>query len=169
MAGKGSVKRAQKPGRPVDQLAAAQLPQPLGTGTAFERITADTPVHAPDRDPARATVSPTGLTHTNTEGTLLVEGLARKLGLDPNTFALVYGASEEKKQVALYPVDAKTGGAVGVRRSKARTVLTIYLKPVFKKKPALRVSTKQQCGMFLDVDAEGNDCIVLTLGTALTK
>lgn len=162
-------KKASDPILPYNVLAAGQLPQPLGSGTAFRRVKVSTPVNEPDRDPAGCTVSTTGLTQTNAAGFLLVEGLARKLGLDPATFALEYGVSEEKKQVAIYPVDAMTGGAAPVRRNKGRTVLTIYLKPVFKESPELRVKSKQQCGMFLDVDAEGDECVVLTLGTALNK
>lgn len=169
MSGEGSKRKDQDPTLPYNDLAAAQMPEPVGSGTSFRRIKVTTPIIEPDRDPPGCTVSPTGLTQTNTAGTLLVEGLARKLGLDPATFTLEYGISEEKKQIALYPVHGQTAGAVPVRRSKGRTLLTLYLKPVFVEAPSLRVKSRQQCSMFLDLDAEGNECIVLPLGTALTK
>ncbi|MFZ5825273.1 MAG: hypothetical protein ACOY94_13235 [Bacillota bacterium] len=70
----------------------------------------------PDRDPPGARVNISGLTTSNSSGTMLLDALVRKLGLSVDEYVLEYGYNQEKKQIALYPAHPKTVGAVKVRR-----------------------------------------------------
>lgn len=158
--------------QPHEEVAVGLEPgaeKPKGSGTVFTRVKVTEPVTEPDRDPPGCEVTSTGLSRSNTGGFRITLQLVRELGLDPETFAMEYGVSEEKRQIALYPVAATTGGAVAVRKDMERGRLTFYLKPVFKKHPKLKVQRRQQCNMFQDIDSEGEQCIVLALGVALDK
>lgn len=166
-------KEPERKVEPVErQVPASQpvSPSPVqGSGTAFEVVKLTDPVNERDRDPSGATVRTTGRTSTNSAGFVDLDRLVRKLGQDPATFALLYGVSLEKKQIALYPVDGKTAGAVPVRHDAQRMSTTIYLKSLFKQFPSLVPQTRQQCHLFRDVDADGKECLVLALATALDK
>lgn len=140
-----------------------------GSGKVFERFVLTQPIHEAERDPAGALVSTTGLSKANTGGYELVEALVIGMGLDPASFALMCGVNLEDRQVALYPVDGKTAGALPVRRNARRKEMTLYLQPVFKRYKELKPTVRQQGGLFLDLDADGEECVVLALNTGLDK
>lgn len=179
MADKGADKGPEKEPQNQQHFLAPAVPdiqpvvpsiQPVTQGgTVFERFKLEEPVNEPNREPAGALVSPTGLTRSNTGGHLLFTKLAQNAGQDPDNFALEYGVSKENKQISFYAVSRLSPGAAPIRRDPARQQTTVYLKPIFKKHSTLRPAVRQECSLYLSVDAHGDECLVLPLNTGLDK
>lgn len=153
----------------------AQIPRPQPSdddaedGTEFEAFYLDEPHNERDRDAPGSLVSPSGRTKTNSGGHIIFTELARNAGEDPENFALNYGVSLAKKQISFYATSRQTAGAVPLRRYMDRNLTILYLKPLFKKYPSLRVQVRKQCDLKLTKDSKGRECVVLALATGLEK
>jgi|GEM_PF-3975091 len=154
-----------------DQAAGGQVPgaQVDPASLEFETVDFDPSAHDYHRDPSGATVAETGRTLTNTSGHMDFTTLAERASLDPLDFALQFGVSEERQQISLYAVSPHVKGAAPVRRDMKRKVTTVYLHTIFKKYPKLKVKGTKLCSMLLTKDAKGRECILISLGTALSK
>lgn len=161
------VKKAQV--EPHQEQASGALVKAPAAGTEFTRFKAAQPVGVPDRDPPGARVNISGLTTSNSGGTMLLDALVRKQGLSVDDYVLEYGYNLEKMQIALYPAHPKTVGAVKVRRNGDRKETVIYLKELFDQVPDLRPSTRRTCSLFADTDKNGEECVVLALNASLSK
>jgi len=121
------------------------------------------------RDPAGILVGRTGLSKYNVGGTEMMDGVARKLGLDPKNFSVTFGVNEAAGVIAVYPVVTLEGAVNSVRHSPKRRTASIHLGRVFEDYPELRPTANRDCDLFPGPDGEGKDCVMIVVNGSFVK
>lgn len=130
-----------------------------------------TPVRAgqKQRSPESGTVRETGIIRLNMGGTDLMDELARAEKLDREKYSFRYGLDVERRLVAVYPVPHDTDGSAPVRRHKGKNYIVLDLGNLFKRYPSLIIAREVTCPAMKDVDANGKECMILSLQNAVIR
>lgn len=133
-------------------------------GTSFRKVTKSYNRAAAQREPAKYTLSPSGLIRSNTEGKELTRELVRDEKGDPDNFQLTSGGNEELGQLALYLGEAGDTGLMRVTLYK--NSLSFHAGAAFEEYPKLRPHTKVDCFISKSTDAEGAACLIVQIAGA---
>jgi hypothetical protein len=134
-----------------------------GKGTSFKRVTkCFNTASGSRRGEAKMTVSTTGAIRSNAEGKDLVGAFIKSQGLDPNNYQLGFGGNEDLGQLALYA--PKPGDEGLMKVSMYKNAISFHAGAAFKESPRLRPSTKVECFVEPDTDADGEPCLVVHVG-----